>query len=131
MPAQNPLRCCPGEHCILEHGAQMVSEKGVHGLGCQWVPLAQLEQLLQAVAPNSLLYVSSGQLSHTSAPSSAEYEPGEHGLGSAEPTLQLVPGGQTMHSSRLLRLPLMLRTVWLAWVPGGHGCGEVAPGTQR
>ena len=53
------------------------------------------------------------------------------GLGPPEPTEHDVPAGQMTHSSRLLRKPLMLRTVWLAWVPPGHGCGAEEPSTHR
>ena len=61
----------------------------------------------------------------------AEAEPGRQGAGSAEPTEQLVPAGQTIHSSSELRKPVMLSTVWLACVPPGHGCGADEPLMQR
>ena len=64
---------------------------------------------------------------HDWAPTMEAYEPGKHGAGSAEPTEQLVPAGQTMHSSSELRKPVWLSTVWLAWVPPGHGCGADEP----
>ena len=49
-----------------------------------------------------------------------------------EPTEQLVPAGQMMQSVvRLERKPTFARTVWLACVPPGHGCGAELPSTHR
>ena len=38
-----------------------------------------------------------GQSMHDSVSGDGAYEPGRHGLGSAEPTEQLVPAGQMTH----------------------------------
>ena len=53
-------------------------------------------------------------------------------MGVAVPTGQNVPVGQMTQSSRVLRKPpACARIVWLAWVPPGHGCGELAPSRHR
>ena len=79
-----------------------------------------------------LVNLPAGQSSHDSFFALAPNEPGRHAFGAAEPTGHEVPSGQIMQSSsRLLKKPVRLRTVWLACVPPGHGCGALEPSTQR
>ena len=84
-----------------------------------------------AVLPDVPVYLPGSHRSHFSVSAAAPNEPGKHGAGSALPTEQAVPAGQTTHWSREERKPVMLRTVWLACVPPRHGCGALLPSTQR
>jgi hypothetical protein len=87
---------------------------------------------LHSVWPSTSWYSPARHLSHVVELEFTLYVPGAHGVGNPLPTLQKVPGGQTMHSSsRLERKPVRLSTVWFACVPPGHGWGADEPATHR
>ena len=83
-------------------------------------------QSRQAVLPEVEVYLPASHLSHVSRSGVAPYDPGRHAEGDSDPTLQLVPAGQTMHSS-LLDITARLA---FACVPPGHGSAAAAPSLQ-
>ena len=64
----------------------------------------QLPEHVTIASLSALVYFPAAHNSHDSSRAAPPNEPGRHGLGSADPTEQLVPAGHSMHSSsRLLR----------------------------
>ena len=127
----------PAGHVVQSLGpvAPMVSlyEPAAHS-NAALAPSSQYEpagQSMHAVLPSADWYLPAAHLVHVCFCGSGLTVPGAHGSGTAEPTGQKVPSGQTTHCSSELRKPLTLRTVWLACVPPGHGCGADEPSTHR